>query len=127
MEVKLSENLVVSEVAKASNVSQSTDSRLEPDLTKSNSQHTVEAVKEVSFAASLLEDIVESSSGTSLSFSVEQDVNRMVVAVRAVGSDEVLRQFPPEEFISVAKFIASQNPDVVDDDFLKGVLFDQRT
>ena len=54
MEVKLSENLVVSEVAKASNVSQSTDSRLEPDLTKSNSQQTVEAVKEVSFAASLL-------------------------------------------------------------------------
>ena len=127
MEVKLSENLVVPEVAKASNPSQSTDSRLEPDLTKSNSQQSVETVKEVSFAASLLEDIVETSGGTSLSFSVEQDVNRMVVAVRAVGSDEVLRQFPPEEFISVAKFIASQNPDVVDDDFLKGVLFDQRT
>jgi uncharacterized FlaG/YvyC family protein len=127
MEVKLSENLVVPEVAKASNASQSTDSLLETDLAKSNSQQSVETVKEVSFAASLLEDIVETSGGTSLSFSVEQDVNRMVVAVRAVGSDEVLRQFPPEEFISVAKFIASQNPDVVDDDFLKGVLFDQRT
>ena len=94
MEVKLSESLVVPEVAKASNASQSTDSRLESEFTRSNSQQSVEAVKEVSFAASLLEDIVESSGGTALSFSVEQDVNRMVVAVRAVGSDEVLRQFP---------------------------------
>jgi uncharacterized FlaG/YvyC family protein len=51
----------------------------------------------------------------------------MVVAVRAVGSDEIIRQFPPEEFITVAKFIASQAPGMVDEDFLKGVLFDQYT
>ena len=64
---------------------------------------------------------------TSLSFRVEEDLSRMVVAVRAVGSDEIIRQFPPEEFITVAKFIASQDPGMVDEDFLKGVLFDQYT
>ena len=42
-------------------------------------------------------------SETSLSFSVEEDLNRMVVAVRAVGSDEIVRQFPPEEFLTVAE------------------------
>ena len=62
---------------------------------------------------------------TSLSFRVEEDLSRMVVAVRAVGSDEIIRQFPPEEFITVAKHIAAQNPDMIDEDYLKGVLFDQ--
>ena len=51
----------------------------------------------------------------------------MVVAVRAVGSDEIIRRFPPEEFLTVAKFIAAQNPDEMDEDFLKGILFDQHT
>ena len=62
---------------------------------------------------------------TSLSFRVEEELSRMVVAVRAVGSDEIIRQFPPEEFITVAKHIAAQNPDMIDEDYLKGVLFDQ--
>ena len=62
---------------------------------------------------------------TSLSFRVEEDLSRMVVAVRAVGSDEIIRQFPPEEFITVAKHIAAQTPDMIDEDYLKGVLFDQ--
>ena len=63
----------------------------------------------------------------SISFRVEEELSRMVVAVRAVGSDEIIRQFPPEEFITVAKHIAAQNPDVMDGDYLKGILFDQRT
>lgn len=65
------------------------------------------------------------SKDTSLSFRVEEGLSRMVVAVRAVGSDEIIRQFPPEEFITVAKHIAAQNPDMIDEDYLKGVLFDQ--
>ena len=64
---------------------------------------------------------------TSLSFRIEEDLSRMVVAVRAVGSDEIIRQFPPEEFITVAKHIAAQNPDVMDEGYLKGILFDQPT
>ena len=82
---------------------------------------------ELSDAATSLENIVNSVSDTSLSFSVEEGLSRMVVAVRAVGSDEIIRQFPPEEFITVAKFIAAQNPDAMSDDFLKGILFDQHT
>jgi uncharacterized FlaG/YvyC family protein len=63
---------------------------------------------------------------TSLSFRVEEELSRMVVAVRAVGSNEIIRQFPPEEFITVAKHLAKLSPDLVDEDYLKGVLFDQR-
>ena len=65
------------------------------------------------------------SQDTALSFRVEEELSRMVVAVRAVGSDEIIRQFPPEEFITVAKHIAAQNPDMIDEDYLKGILFDQ--
>ena len=79
-------------------------------------------------AALEVEKVVNSvTNDTSLSFRIEEDLSRMVVAVRAVGSDEVIRQFPPEEFITVAKFIAAQNPEMIDEDYLKGILFDQYT
>ena len=79
-------------------------------------------------AASEVEKVVNSvANDTSLSFRIEEDLSRMVVAVRAVGSDEIIRQFPPEEFITVAKFIAAQNPEMIDEDYLKGILFDQYT
>ena len=83
--------------------------------------------KAILTAAADVEIVVNAVSETSLSFSVDQDLSRMVVAVRAVGSDEIIRQFPPEEFMTVAKFIAAQNPDSLDEDFLKGILFDQYT
>lgn len=87
-----------------------------------------ESVDDVNYATLLLQNIVDMASPqTALKFSVEEDLSRMVVAVREVGSDEIVQQFPPEEFISVAKYIAAQNPDVLDEDFLKGVLFDQRS
>ena len=79
-------------------------------------------------SAKTVEKVVNAvAQDTSLSFRVEEDLSRMVVAVRAVGSDEIIRQCPPEEFITVAKFIASQDPGMVNEDFLKGVLFDQHT
>lgn len=70
---------------------------------------------------------VNAVSETSLSFSVDKDLSRMVVTVRAVGSEQIVRQFPSEEFMNVARFIAAQDPDTLDEDFLKGILFDQRT
>jgi uncharacterized FlaG/YvyC family protein len=68
---------------------------------------------------------VSAVTDNNVSFSVEEDLNRMVVSVRAVGSDEIVRQFPPEEFLTVAKFLAEQDMSMVDEDFLKGILFDQ--
>ena len=56
-------------------------------------------------SAKAVEKVVNAvTQDTSLSFRVEEDLSRMVVAVRAVGSDEIIRQFPPEEFITVAKY-----------------------
>ena len=78
-------------------------------------------------AVSDVEALINKVSETSLSFSVDKDLSRMVVAVRAVGSDEIIRQFPPEEFMTVAKFIAAQDPESLNEDFLKGILFDQYT
>ena len=98
------------------------------DLSGVVSSYVEASVDDVNYATLLLQNIVDMASPeTALKFSVEEDLSRMVVAVRAVGSDEIIQQFPPEEFISVAKFIAAQNPDVLDEDFLKGVLFDQRS
>ena len=77
--------------------------------------------KAVEKAAAEVANSINAVAETSLSFSVDP-FSRMVVTVRAVGSDEIIRQFPPEEFMTVAKFIAAQNPDSLDEDFLKGVL-----
>ena len=85
------------------------------------------SMKQLVVAASEVSAIVNDVAPTSLSFSIEEDLSRMVVAVRAVGSDEIIRQFPPEEFLTVAKFIAAQNPDEMSEDFLKGILFDKYT
>ena len=85
-------------------------------------------VEELESSAELVNSIVNFvAQDTSVSFSVEEDLSRLVVAVRAVGSDEIIRQFPPEEFITVAKFIAAQDPEMIDEDYLKGILFDQYT
>lgn len=107
----------------------SSESNLEVSekASKTNTPVDEPSKSELVASAASLQDIVNSVSETSLSFSVEQDLSRMVVSVRAVGSDEIIRQFPPEEFITVAKFIAAQNPDAMSDDFLKGILFDQYT
>ena len=88
-------------------------------------ESTKDVVADVKRASASLENIVNAVSDTALSFSIDGDLSRMVVAVRAVGSDEIIRQFPPEEFLTVAKFIAAQNVDQLDEDFLKGILFDQ--
>lgn len=75
-------------------------------------------------AASEIQTLVNEVTDKSVTFSIEDDLSRMVVAVRAVGSDEVIRQFPPEEFLTVAKFIAAQDKSNLSEDFLKGILFD---
>lgn len=100
---------------------------LDLDKVGSKQVSAVSTQSELGNAVASLQDIVDKVSETAVSFSVEQELGRMVVAVRAVGSDEVIRQFPPEEFITVAKFIAAQNPEMMNEDYLKGVLFDQYT
>ena len=101
-----------------------TDTR-EPVISESGGPVALESLKKAALEVEKLVNAV--TKDTSLSFRIEEDLSRMVVAGRAVGSDEIIRQFPPEEFITVAKHIAAQNPDVMDEDYLKGILFDQRT
>lgn len=76
-------------------------------------------------AVSEVKKIVSAVTDNNVSFSIEEDLNRLVVSVRVVGSGEIVRQFPPEEFLTVAKFLAEQDMSMVDEDFLKGILFDQ--
>lgn len=92
---------------------------------QSQAATTEVTVEELTSTAVSVERLVNAVTDTSLSFSVESELSRMVVAVRAVGSDEIIRQFPPQEFITVAKFIEAQRPEDMNDDFLKGILFDQ--
>ena len=120
-----SPNARVSDGAQTLGHAKGTTDKREKAISESGDPVVTESIEK---AAREVEKVVNAvTQDTSLSFRVEEDLSRMVVAVRAVGSDEIMRQFPPEEFITVAKFIASQDPGMVDEDFLKGVLFDQYT
>ena len=78
----------------------------------------------------LIEEIepkVRDLAGNELSFSIVDELSRTVVRVLAAGSGELVRQFPPEEFITVAKQIAELHPDNYSEEVLKGLLFDDKT
>jgi uncharacterized FlaG/YvyC family protein len=47
-----------------------------------------------------------------------------VVSVTEVGSDKVIRQFPPEEFLTVASVLAELGRDGISEEMLKGILYD---
>ena len=97
------------------------------DTNKGQTKSAGVSIPELSNAANVVSNIVNAVADTNLSFSIEEELQRTVVAVRAVGSDEIIRQFPPEEFLTVAKFIAAQQMDEISEDFLKGILFDEHT
>ena len=90
----------------------SAESNLEPSEVDPKTTAPVDEPSKVELisSAASLEDIVNTVSETSLSFSVEQDLSRMVVSVRAVGSDEIIRQFPPEEFIPLRNLLQRKTP-----------------
>ena len=90
-----------------------------------NVKNSAITADQLAAAANDVEAKINPVVGKDLSFSVENELNRMVLVVRAVGSDEIVRQFPPDEFLTVAKFIAEQDISMLDEDFLKGLLFDQ--
>lgn len=78
-------------------------------------------------AVAVFQTVLDSLKDKSLSFSVVEELSRTVVSVRVVGSDELIRQFPPEEFVNVAKFLAALHPGDISDDYLKGILYDGHT
>jgi uncharacterized FlaG/YvyC family protein len=125
----------VDQVAAAMPVVGVTWNKIEMDSSAASSKGASESevksagvtIPELTDATKIVSNIVNSVTDTNLSFSIEEELQRTVVAVRAVGSDEIIRQFPPEEFLTVAKFIAAQQMDEISEDFLKGILFDEHT
>jgi len=105
-------------VEQSRNTTEVTTESDQQSKSKIDAQQLVDVGKQVS-------DVVKTVAGTDLSFSVEEELSRMVVTVKAVGSDEIIRQFPPEEFLTVAKFIASRDIGEMDEEFLKGLLFNK--
>ena len=68
-----------------------------------NDKNVAITADQLTAAANDVEAKINPVVGKDLSFSVENELNRMVLVVRAVGSDEIVRQFPPDEFLTVAK------------------------
>jgi len=84
----------------------------------------VVAIQEIRESAKVAEEIVNSKLPQDLAFSVEDSSGRVVVAVTEVGSDKVIRQFPPEEFLTVASVLAELGRDGISEEMLKGILYD---
>jgi len=97
--------------------------------TNRKSQVRTDSVKleDTSEAVTAMNEFFGAISSLSVSFFIDADLNRTIVTVRDNADDSIVRQFPPEEFVTVAKFISAQNPETIDEDYLKGILFDQYT
>lgn len=97
--------------------------------TNRKSQVRTDSVKleDTSEAVTAMNEFFGAIPRLSVSFFIDADLNRTIVTVRDNADDSIVRQFPPEEFVTVAKFISAQNPETIDEDYLKGILFDQYT
>jgi len=68
-----------------------------------NEKKTVD-MEEVKSAVDNLEQLLSSStSSNSLKFAIEKDIDQVVVKVMDTETDEVIKQFPSEEAISLSK------------------------
>lgn len=68
-----------------------------------NEKKTVD-MEEVKSAVNNLEQLLSSStSSNSLKFAIEKDIDQVVVKVMDAETDEVIKQFPSEEAISLSK------------------------
>ena len=77
-------------------------------------------------AVKSVDSVISQKLSRTLSFSVIEELNRSLVVVSEADSDKVIGQFPSEEFINVAKHIASKVAEL-DENMLVGILFDKKT
>jgi flagellar protein FlaG len=82
--------------------------------------------QELQNAVKLVDSVISDKVSRTLSFSVIEELNRSMVIVSEADTDKVIRQFPSDEFISVAKHIASKAAEL-DENMLVGILFDTKT
>ena len=84
---------------------------------------TSEALKS---AVEQVEGVIQGKLDRTLNFSLIEELNRSVIIVSESGTGNVIRQFPSDEFISVAKHIA-QRASKLDENALVGILFDGKS
>lgn len=77
-------------------------------------------------AVNSVEQFTRTYMDASVKFSIDDQLGRTIITVLEPETDKVIRQFPPEEFLQVARTI-SEMTDLSDKDMLIGILFDQHT
>jgi flagellar protein FlaG len=87
------------------------------------SETTSKALKS---AIKQVEGVIQEKLNRTLNFSLIEELNRSVIIVSESGTGNVIRQFPSDEFISVAKHIAQQASEL-DENALVGILFDRKS
>ena len=99
---------------------------LQKNVVNDEAETAVISRQELQDAVKVVDSVISDKVSRTLSFSVIEELNRSMVIVSEADSDRVIRQFPSEEFISVAKQIASKVAEL-DEDMLVGILFDKKT
>jgi flagellar protein FlaG len=102
------------------------DVTLQENRVDHEAETTVISRQELQDAVKSVDNVISDKVNRTLSFSVIDELNRSLVVVSEADTDKVIRQFPSEEFISVAKHIASKAAEL-DENMLVGILFDKKT
>ena len=82
--------------------------------------------KALTSAIEQVEVVIQEKLDRTLNFSLIEELNRSVIVVSESDTGNVIRQFPSDEFISVAKHIA-QRASKLDENALVGILFDGKS
>lgn len=99
---------------------------LQKSVVDDEAETTVISRQELQNAVKLVDSVISDKVSRTLSFSVIEELNRSMVIVSEADTNKVIRQFPSDEFISVAKHIASKVAEL-DENMLVGILFDKKT
>ena len=99
---------------------------LPKNVVNDEAETTVISRQELQNAVKLVDSVISDKVSRTLSFSVIEELNRSMVIVSEANTNKVIRQFPSDEFISVAKHIASKVAEL-DENMLVGILFDKKT
>jgi flagellar protein FlaG len=99
---------------------------LQKNVVNDEAETAVISRQELQDAVKLVDSVISDKLSRTLSFSVIEELNRLMVIVSEADTNKVIRQFPSDEFISVAKHIASKVAEL-DENMLVGILFDKKT
>jgi len=89
-------------IKEATSASASTKKDFQASISKTSKEDAI-SDPEILFAIEKISDFVSSASNNKLAITIDRDLEKIVMTVKNIDSDEVIRQIPSEEALNLLK------------------------